>query len=585
MSTPPTPDFDDVVGTAHGTGGVSRAGTADAHGTDSVRRTGPADAPGATPPAVTATPRPQSLSPGDPRGTRLDAWWARAVGTPTRWRLWYWGAPLAVTLLAAVLRLWDLGNPHALVFDETFYVKDSYTLLHFGYEASWPDKADTSFNAGNTDIFSSAPEFVAHPPFGKWIIALGLAVFGASDSVGWRISTALVGILAVLVVTLVARRLFRSTLVATIAGFLMAVDGHAIVMSRVALLDNSVMFLALLAFWAILADRTWFTRRLETRVAAARAAGRTVDWGPTLWWRPWLLAAALLLGLCSGVKWSGLYFLAFFAVYTVVVDAVARRRLGLPFFTSAAVLKQGPATFLIMVPLALVTYMSTWAGWLATSGGFYRHWAETEGTRWSGLLDWVPLWFQNLWHYQTAMYNYSINLHVPHPYQSNPFEWLLMLRPTSMYYLGTSAGQAGCTASDCSSAITGMGNPLIWWAGTACAVYLVYRLIRFREWQVGAILMGFGAGYLPWLLYINRTIFEFYTIAYEPYMVLGIAAVIALILGSRADARWRRQRGLWLVAVFLFFVTVVSAFFWPLWTGEQIPFWYWQLHIWIPGWR
>ena len=39
-----------------------------------------------------------------------------------------WGAPAAVLLLAAVLRLWNLGNPHSLVFDETFYVKDASEL-------------------------------------------------------------------------------------------------------------------------------------------------------------------------------------------------------------------------------------------------------------------------------------------------------------------------------------------------------------------------------------------------------------------------------------------------------------------------
>jgi dolichyl-phosphate-mannose-protein mannosyltransferase len=541
---------------------------------------------GAAPSAVT-TPTLEHTAEhaAEPRGSRFDDWWARTVYTPARQRLWYWGAPLAVTLLAAVLRLWNLGNPHVLVFDETFYVKDSYTLMHLGYEASWPADADTKFNAGDTDIFTSAPSFVAHPPFGKWMISLGLAVFGAGNSVGWRISTAIVGILAVVLVMLIARRLFRSTLVATIAGLLMAVDGHAIVMSRVALLDGSVMFLALLAFGCLLLDRGWFQRRLDAKVARRRLAGGPADWGPTLWWRPWLLTAAVLLGLCSGVKWSGLYFLAFFAVYVVVVDAVARRRAGIPFWISASILKQGPATFLLMVPLALVTYIATWTGWLVTSGGYYRHWAQTDGQPWAGALNWVPLWFQNLWHYQTAMYGYSINLHVPHPYQANPLTWLFMIRPTSMYYAGSSLGQNGCASANCSSAITSIGNPLIWWAAAACAFYLVYRLARYREWKVGLILMGLAAGYLPWLLYTGRTVFQFYTIAFEPYLILGLAFVISLIIGTRTDAAWRRKRGLLVTAIFLVFVLAISVFFYPLWTGQQVPFWYWQLHIWLPSWR
>jgi len=519
-------------------------------------------------------------------GSRLDDWAARILTTPLRLRLWYWGAPLAVAILAAVLRLWDLGNPHSVVFDETFYVKDSWSLMHLGYEGSWPENADKSFNAGDVNVFTSDPEFVAHPPLGKWIISLGLGLFGAQNSFGWRVSTAVVGILAVVIVMLLARKLFRSTVVAVIAGFLMAIDGNAIVMSRVALLDNSVMFVALLGFVCIVFDRDWQSKRMHAWLAARRGSGDEPTWGPTLWWRPWLIAAGILFGLDAGVKWSGFYFLAFFAVYVVVVDALTRRRAGLAFWASASILKQGAATFVLMVPIALASYIATWSGWLLTTGGYYRNFAQSLGQAWTGSLAWVPHWFQNLWHYQVEMYNYSINLHVPHPYQSNPLTWLFMIRPTSMYYQGSSFGQDGCTSSaGCSSAITDLANPLIWWAAAAACFYLVYRLIRYREWQLGLILTGLAAGYLPWMLYINRTIFTFYSIAFEPYMILALACAIGIMLGKRTDARWRRTRGFAVLGVFLVMASVVTIFFYPLWTGEQIPFWYWQLHIWIPSWR
>ncbi|WP_348788318.1 phospholipid carrier-dependent glycosyltransferase [Leifsonia sp. NPDC080035] len=518
-------------------------------------------------------------------GSRLDQWWARVLGTPQRLRLWYWGAPVAVTLLAAVLRLWNLGYPHVLVFDETFYVKDAWSLFHLGYEGGWPDKADQLFASGDTDVFEKDPSFVAHPPLGKWIIALGMAATGAGNSFGWRVSTAVVGILAVLVVFLIARKLFRSTLIAAIAGFLMAVDGHAIVMSRVALLDNSVMFLALLAFGCILLDREWHASRLAARVAAERDIGRDPAWGPVLWWRPWLIAAGILTGLCAGVKWSGFYFLAFFAVYTVVVDIVARRRAKLPFFISGGLLKQAPATFVLMVPIAFVSYIATWTGWIATGNGYYRHWAESVHMQWSGALSWVPLWIQNLWHYQTEMYGYSINLHVAHPYQSNPLTWLLMIRPVSMFYVGNADGQGGCmSAGGCSAAITSIGNPLIWWGAAAAILYLVYRLIRFREWQVGLILTGLAAGYVPWLLYMGRTIFQFYSIAFEPYLILALTAAIAVVLGRRTDPERRRRTGIAWTTVFLVAVAAVSAFFFPIWTGQQVPFWFWQIHMWLPSW-
>ena len=136
--------------------------------------------------------------------TRLDAWWGRMLRTPLRQRLWYWGGPVVVTLIAAVLRLWHLGNPRSLVFDETFYVKDAWTLMHLGYEANWEGNADQLFTRGDVNSYLTGGSFIAHPPLGKWVISLGLRVFGAQDAIGWRISTVMVGILAVFVLVLVA---------------------------------------------------------------------------------------------------------------------------------------------------------------------------------------------------------------------------------------------------------------------------------------------------------------------------------------------------------------------------------------------
>lgn len=520
----------------------------------------------------------------EPAGSRLDAWWGRVLCTPTRLRWWYWGAPAAVTLLAAVLRLWNLGSPHSLVFDETYYVKDSWSMLHLGYEGSWPANYDPKFNAGEVNGYTSAPEFVAHPPLGKWIMSLGLSVFGAQNSFGWRVSTAMVGILAVVVLMLIARQLFHSTLLAVIGGFLFAIDGNAIVMSRVALLDNSVMFVALLAFWCILLDRPWHERRLLARLQRARASGADPGWGPVVWWRPWLIAAGVLFGLDAGVKWSGFYFLAVFGVYVVITDALARRRAGLEFWPTAAAFKQGPVSALMLVPTAVAAYIASWSGWLLTTGGWDRTWVQTGGAKWTGILAWVPNWAQNLWHYQTEMYNYSINLHTYHPYMSNPLTWLFMIRPTSMYYQGVSQGQHGCTASACSAAITDLGNPLIWWASAAAVFYLVYRLARYREWKAGLILTGLAAGYLPWMLYMGRTIFQFYAIAFQPYTLLALTMAIGIVLGHRTDPRSRRVRGIRLIAVFLGVAVLLSAFFLPLWTGWMVPYEFWRLHMWMPSW-
>lgn len=518
----------------------------------------------------------------EPTGSRLDTWWHSR--SPRVHRAVRWGAPAAVVGVAALTRLWGLGHPASLVFDETFYVKDAWTLTNLGYEGSWPAEADAMFNAGLTDVFTAAPSFVVHPPLGKWLIGLGMSLLGPDNPVGWRIATAVAGILAVVLIMLVARTLFRSTPLAVLAGFLFAIDGNAIVMSRVSLLDNFVMLFALLGFGAVLLDRQWSAVRLAAWIARREELGRVTDWGPALLWRPWLIAAGIAFGAASAVKWNGLYFLAVFAVYTLVVDAVARRRAGLPFWFTGTLFKQAPTTFLLMVPIAVAVYLAAWTGWFVTDGGYSRDWADQPGNAWTGPLAWVPHSLQSFWHFESAVYAYNVGESRPHPYQANPLTWLLLIRPTSMYYLSIPQGKSGCT-SLCGESITGIANPIIWWAATAAAVYLVYRLVRYREWRVGLILTGLAAGYLPWLLYTGRTVFQFYTIAFEPYLVLALVAVAGILLGTAEDPSWRRVSGLRIVAIFVGVAVIVSVFFWPLWSGTMADYWFIAAHWWLPTWR
>ena len=116
----------------------------------------------------------------------------------------------------------------------------------------------------------------------------------------------------------------------------------------------------------------------------------TEHWGPAIWSATMGVGRGLAFGAACAVKWSGLYFLAAFGVYLVVVDALARRRAGVPFWASGAVLKQGPVTFLLYVPIARSSTSPRWTGWFVTDGGYYRHWASTPEPPATGVIAWVP---------------------------------------------------------------------------------------------------------------------------------------------------------------------------------------------------
>ncbi|WP_242511529.1 dolichyl-phosphate-mannose--protein mannosyltransferase [Pengzhenrongella frigida] len=532
------------------------------------------------------TELPEPPEPPEPTETRLlrrllgDA--TLRLGTTRTDRLWGWLGPALVTVLAALARFPNLGRPHKLVFDETYYVKQAYTLLRVGYEARWGTDPNPAFEAGDVDTYLSRADYVVHPPVGKWMIALGMEVTGPTSSVGWRLSAAVVGTLSVFMLARIARRLFASTLLGTIAGGLLAVDGEAIVHSRTGLLDAFVMFFALAAFGALLIDREQARRRLAHLVAGRLdSGGALTGWGPGLSIRWWQVVAGVLLGLAIGTKWSGLYFLAVFGLLTVAWDVSARRAVGVRQWLPAGILRDGVPAALTLVPLAAVTYLASWFSWFRSPGAYLRDWAAThpgEG------VAWLPESLRSLWKYHGDMWEFHNNLATAHSYAAHPLGWPVQWRPTSFFYETPVPANAACGSDRCSQAITALGNPILWWGATVAIVAVVWWLVRTRDWRAGAALSGIVAGWLPWFAYAHRTIFTFYSIAFLPWMVLTLTYAIGKVLGNASDAPARRRRGVRWVAGYLTLVLVVSAFFYPVWTAQVVPYWFWRLHMWFSTW-
>jgi dolichyl-phosphate-mannose-protein mannosyltransferase len=443
-----------------------------------------------------------------------------------------WTGPLAVTALGGVLRFWHLGSPLAVVFDETYYVKDGLALVRYGYEHNAVDNADKILLASNGNwakvpIFKPQAEYVVHPPVGKWIIGLSQMIFGATPN-GWRMLIAVLGTLAILMIARIVRRMTRSNLIGTIAGLLMAIDGMAIVLSRTALLDGVLMFFALAAFGALIIDRdnsrSRYVRLLEHRGIDSIAT----DFGPVFWWRPWRWLAGICLGLACGVKWSGIYFIVAFGLLTVFWDHGARKTVGVKHPFIGAVLLDGVLSVFSIAVTAVVVYIATWSGWLLTSGGYDRQWAAHRSTSYG----FIPAAFRSLWHYHDEAWRFHTNLHTPHSYMSNPWGWQLQARPTSFYFDSPKIGHSGCTATSCSAEVVALGNPLIWWAALIALLHQVWRWGAHRDWRSGAVLAGYLAGWAPWLLWQERTIFTFYAIVYTPFVVMALAMSIGAILES-----------------------------------------------------
>jgi len=493
-----------------------------------------------------------------------------------------WVSALVVAGIAGVIRFVDLWRPHAVMFDETYYAKDALSLLRYGYEQSTVKDANDIILKSNgdwrtLDIFTDQSAFVVHPPFGKWTIAVGEFLFGATPF-GYRFSVALLGTLAVFILVRIVRRMTRSDLIAIFAGLFLALDGLSIVMSRTSLLDNILAFWALAAFGFLVLDRDFTRKRLAKIVSLRGLDAVCAGMGPSFGWRPFRWLAGISLGLACGVKWSGIWFVAVFAVMTVLWDIGTRKSIGVrhPFWVSA--FKSAPPAFIGIVVLALVTYVATWTGWFVTDGGWGRHWADSQPH------TWIPSALVSLWHYHVEAWNFSINLTADHSYQSNPLSWMLQARPVSFYYESFPNGSGSCTGSNCAAEVLAVGNPVLWWGGCIALLHQLWRWIAWRDWRSGALLAGVLAGWVSWWFILDRTIFSFYAVAFAPFIAIALAMSCGSILGPvKATSRRRLWGAVGAGAILL--LTVIAAWWWyPIWTGEPIPQPLLVLRIWMPTW-
>ena len=192
----------------------------------------------------------------------------RLIADPDR-RHGYALAVALILLVSTALRLWQIGTPAEMMFDEIYYAKDAKAIVDgrvgtdgqyrwaAGDEVSWP-----------------------HPEMGKFAIATGILVFG-DRSFGWRLPAAIAGIGILACVYPLGRRLGLAPPWALLALLFAAADPLGTAQSRIATLD------VFIAVWSVL---------------CILLALRYVQEG---WRTRWLFACGAAGGMAIGTKWSG----------------------------------------------------------------------------------------------------------------------------------------------------------------------------------------------------------------------------------------------------------------------------------------
>ena len=394
--------------------------------------------------------------------------------------------PLPVALMLAIfaqlLFCWRLSQPGILVFDEIYYVPAARTLLALSH-----------------------PVNIEHPLVGKMLIAGGIALLG-DGPLGWRLPSTLAAITSLLAIFAILQMTFGCRRTSVIGALLALLNFTLFVQARIAMLDGFmaafVLGAATMIVWAIRSE------------------------GPRFWWR-WS-AAAVLLGLAIGTKWTALPCLGF-AGLTLIIRGWRR-----PSLVPALI---------ILVLVSSVTYLATFA-----PAFFYAH---------------EPMTPASLLPFQLEMYRQQTQILPAHLYQSAWWSWPIDLRPIWYLYERVDGAQRG---------VLMIGNPVVMLGGLIAVMACMWGWWR-GDRRLGATAMLWAGSWLMWALIPKSLGFFYYYYLSSLWLPIVIAAAL-----HRFDSRFAERAVLLLAAVFF-------AYFYPILSAAPLPgvaaFRYWA---WLPSW-
>lgn len=374
------------------------------------------------------------------------------------------------------------------------------------------------------------PYEVSHPPLGKEILSLGIAIFGMTPF-GWRCMGALFGVAMLPLMWDLLRRMFRDDRVALCGTALLACDFMHLTQTRIATIDSFATLFILLMYLFLY---RYFT---EGRLRHLAACGVAFGVGAATKW------TCLYAGAGLGVLW---------ALHWVFQGVQAHRDGDGRRYVRRLVSNIGFClVFFVLVP-GMIYYAS------------YYPYGAARGLHGAGMYftrEYAAIVLEN----QRFMFTYHAGLVATHPYSSRWWQWLLDLRPI-LYYLSYGDGTV--------STIGAFVNPLLCWGGLLALPVLAYRAVRHDRTAL-FILVGYLAQVLPWV-FISRLTFEYHYFAATLFLVLALGYVFDRL----------RQRGSFgIVYAFTAASGALFALFYPVLTGVTISRSYaWNVLKWLPDW-
>ena len=430
-------------------------------------------------------------------------------------------------------------------FDEIYHARTAYEHLH-----------------------GTVPYETSHPPLGKVIMSLGIAIFGMVPF-GWRVMGALAGILMLPAMYLLGKQLTKKSSFAFAAALMLALDCQHFTQTRIATIDSYPVLFILFSWLFMLR----FMQRDIVRLPVKKLL-------------PDLALSGLFMGLGIASKWIGVYSGAGLAVaffWTIFrhmrmaatsahllktdknLSDEDRKILTLRDQTTmkrVLVICLWCLLFFVAIPLAI--YLLAYIPYFA-----YAHF--------DNLKDYLTA----VWNAQLSMFSYHSKpgLGMDHPFYSPWYEWIFNQRP--MYY----ASPTYVNTPGWSYAIWCFGNPAIWSAalvGFAYTVFMWAKRHRYTlrkdgetlhwtatDWDVTMpfLLLSALSQFLPWVL-VPRGTYIYHYFATTPFLMLSITVLF------RDITRRFPKTGKWLLGIFLGVCLVMFVAYFPYASGALTPTWW-----------
>lgn len=402
------------------------------------------------------------------------------------------------------------------IFDEVFHARTAYEYLHGlpTYETS-------------------------HPPLGKVLISIGIAIFGMNPF-GWRIIGTLFGIAMLPFIYRFAHQFFKKTWIAAMVCTLFAADFMHFTQTRISTIDVYITFfvIAMYYFMYKYCTMTFYDTPLRKTFLPLGLCGISMGLGVASKWT----------GVYAGLGLAVIFFahlLRRYREYLYAKEAPDKETDGISHrIVIAEFKKKTIATlafclvFFVLVPI--IIYLLSYIPFIRTGS--------------DGFIDKV---IAN----QKFMFTYHSGLKETHPYSSHWYEWPMIVMPAMYYQAGIGEEMVG--------GIAAMGNPLVWWIGLVACFYLIKTAVWEKDRKAGFLLIGYAAQYLPWV-FVSRYTFIYHYFPSTPFLVLMIGYSM-YTLYQKKESEKEKKTFLIKMAIYVSAAVLLFVFFYPALSGQMVP--------------